>query len=98
MWAENADVIGSCDLCLWAATGTGQIDADIYPKERMAMAQMADFPIILRVRCTVVEEQLAERFRVQSFGTRLLLGNRQNTRWSQRFSPKASQLRAGLRV
>ena len=64
MWAENADVIGSCDLCLWAATGTGQIDADIYPKERMAMAQMADFPIILRVRCTVVEEQLAERFRV----------------------------------
>jgi hypothetical protein len=30
MWAENADVIGSCDLCLWAATDTYLIDREAF--------------------------------------------------------------------
>jgi hypothetical protein len=39
-----------------------QIDVEIQPKKRMLMAQVADFPMIFRVRRTVAEEWLAEPF------------------------------------
>jgi hypothetical protein len=33
MWAENADVIGSCDLCLWAATAKFTMRAETHQFE-----------------------------------------------------------------
>ena len=48
---------------------TGQIDVEIHPKKRMLTVQVADFPMIFRVRRTVAEERLAEPFQVWSFRT-----------------------------
>jgi hypothetical protein len=55
----------------------------------MPTGQVADFPIIFGVWYTVAEEWLAERFRVWSFRTDLLPGNRQNTQLISAFFAKS---------
>jgi hypothetical protein len=57
----------------------------------MPTAQAGDFQMGFPIRCIAAPEQLAERFRVWSFRTYLLFGNRWNNLPILALVAKASQ-------